>query len=465
MPTPEAVKQAILDLRAIDDLEIRVKQIVAAAKHALDDVEVVALAEAEITAACGNRAGITRKWGISKLHPVPRYEPTPSAQSSVAHDEALMDLPPGAWVDPNEIRIIRVLYGYGAALVLACARQNAREGDGSGKVSKKALIAELRSAGVKTSARTILDRWIKSFVGVLWGYDPAAKELYPYGARRAVRGGKVKGRLDVVKPALDAGRADLVDAGNLPGERLVFMPYGRTATKFGGNLLAAWHATRRDPSANIGRDVLCRLFGVSKPTLRVWEKAAGIKGEATYCQCADGDPHLTPDRARRAEPYLSKTTGEMHWRFRWSNRYRVPELPRREHRRAPRERRRAARLRLEAVNVSKPDTIVREVPAQFAAAVGQTRLTKINFFDKETSKRLVGAHQQIRAAIRKKGDDSHPYAAHIGRDRFGAHVVEFTRGEPTTHIDDRQPRRVSDPYFASRGGRGTVRLQATGDYA
>jgi hypothetical protein len=455
----------------------RVRQIVAVARPGLDLPEVVACAEAEINAACKSEWGVTRRWAIAQLHPL---IPRPALMLLPAEREVkpCENLPPGAWLDLGATRIVRALYGNGAALVQAAAREITRRTDGSGKVASDVVIDELLNAGVKTTRKNIL-KWINSGDGKLW--DKRGKWLFVYADMHHASG-ELHGRLNLVKQALESGRQELVESHievngetitrvNLPGDCMLYVPYRASLKAWCGELVKAFHNTRRDPSANIQRTVLKQLFGVSKPTLLSWEKAAGgIRTKRTYAQCTDGHEHLTPDRAKRAIPYIppKSTSSETavtsrHWRFRWSNRYAVEVMRKREHRRAPCERRRAAKLVFQAMNAGKPITIVREAVAP-AAVDGFLPSAKINFFNQQSSKRSVSAHEQIRSRVHKSEDYSHPYTADLGRNHRGDHIIEFTYGAYETRIHDQQPRRVSGRWVAANGGRDGQRLRVISGY-
>ena len=383
------------------------------------------------------------------------------------HEQVTQRQAGSMYIDPNEMRAVNALYG-NAWLVLAAARHLTRiapgKQRGSGKVLQRDVIAFLRSK-LDVSAATIHSRWIKPFIGVLWGYDARKKALYPYAA--AHRSGRaIKGQLDIVQHAVSAGRAELFYAQragaiqtDLPGSAGVYIALADTPKACCGVLLHAWHMTRKDSTAQIGRDVLCRLFGVTAKTLIAWEETAGVKATHVFADFDEADEHLTPDRARRAIPILvdaghNKT--ELRWRAQWTNRYRMTELDTRKQKRSPRERRRAALVTLERALKEIPTTFYGEgCASEIGAPGGSGSFKAINFTDQQSRKGHVSAFERVRQHLRRTEDYSHPHTAFVGYDRrVRSEVVQVTTGE--LHINLRARLRGPDESLlleAVYGGR------------
>ena len=459
-------KRALLTLRAISDPECRLRSIVSyVERHTDGSPAVIALAVAEANLLKDRGAGITLGYVLMRLRKLAEPElPAPAIVAQFSESSTQAKSPFSVLVDPNELRIIRALYG-NAWIVLAVARHLTRSAKGSGKVKRADVLKYLADAGIKTHQKTIYDRWIKPYVGILWGYDRHEKALYPYAPTRHTKQGLL-GKLNITQHAIDARRVDLLGTGDtdLPGQRMISLRLGSTPKACAGELVKAWHNTRKNPHASIGRATLCTLFGVTEKTLQAWEKVAGITPERVFADFADGDEHLNAQRAKRAIPILvnNVTSIQLRWRVQWSNRYNVPELEARAHRRNPRERRRAAVLTLERfLTRNTPNTSEAGTGAGcIGARVGSSKRTKINYYNRRTSKAFVTAHKQVYQAVKKQQDYQHPYAAELGYDNwYRSQVVEITTSEaPQTAIGRQLPRKDADEWFTKHGGRGTVRL-------
>lgn len=352
---------------------------------------------------------------------------------------------PTLQIDPEAARILIAL-GYAPGVVLAyySAKHLDRAASGAGWVEIGELVAFLRGAGATFSDRT-MDRWVKTGAGILW--DKVGSRLYLYQTTRLSRG-KLRGRLNLVKLALDAKRPELVST-NPPGARYVAVPVA-TGQQFTAYLYAAWLSSRIRPDRlqAFSRFTLGALWGVSRTILQKWERRAGITPVRALAQYDLAVAELIPDHA---EPYVVRAGDGVAFRARGyhSNLFARPDAVTRSHARLPRERRRAALVMLENEIASEP--------ARSQAARGFSRTGRLDFYDSTGARRFTPAYKRVRTHLRQHGDHERAHYAHLGIDSRGRHVFEATTGITYTWLDEALPRRAADSVFSRNGGRHAFR--------
>ncbi len=360
-------------------------------------------------------------------------------------------------VDAELMRVL-VALGLGAqALVYAVAQDMTRRADGSGKVKEDALLDTLEALGINVTRKTLRDRWLKAGNGVLWDWHKASKALYPYSPRRMAKGG-LRGRLDAVTMALDAGHPELVTT-NPPGTKMIYVPLASTLKGWYGNLLAAWHNSRADHTHNISRQTLRTLWGgKSKKTLISWELVAGIKAEACYAQYSDFE-HIP---VSHAHPYLAevtdaegKTLYEVRALAQRPNIYNALSMKEHQHHWNPRARRRASLFVLENAASSDIPNGACGATAE-SSGVGFKPTGRRNFFANDGD--LPKAFKHLQSHLRRDPDDRASHYVLLGFDtRHNRWVFEQSSdGYQRTDLHEQLPRFKADPVFAKHGGRLAV---------
>ena len=451
--TPEFIRQTIISLRGLTNSAFRAQQILACAKRALDNADVIALAVAEIVATLPEDTQERRDL-LAQL-------PTPTIAIDQPKNIPLAEQPAEpthtVLVDSELMRVL-VALGYGAqTLVYAVAQEMIRRADGDGKVSESALLDKLKSLGIEATRKTIRDRWLKEGNGVLWDWHKPSKMLYLYSPQRMTKRG-LRGRLDAVTMALAAGRRELVET-NPPGTRMIYVPIAATLKGWCGQLLAAWHNSRADHTSNISRFTLGILWGVkSKKTLISWERAAGIKRDACYAQYTDSE-HIP---AKHAHPYLAQVTTaegetvcEVRAMAQHSNVYNAPSMKEHQHRMNPRARRRASLFLLENAASSDIPNGVCGATAE-SSGVGFKPTGRRNFFSNEDD--LPKAFKRLQSHLRRDPDDNTAHFVRLGFDkRHNRWVYEQSiDGYQRTDLHEQLPRFEADAVFAAHGGRGSI---------
>ena len=192
--------------------------------------------------------------------------------------EIVPEAPPDLRVEPELGRAAVKLSRAALYRLYVVGRDITRRGDGSGKVSRKALKRQLAAYGVQYT-REHFTRQLKAGDGLFWNLG--GKVLYLISPRRVA--------------AFFAEIDPTVFDTNRPGVRDMYLSPAGTLEEWEAKLYAAWLTHRSDPT--IARDTLASLFGRSADTLRSWE-AKHLQGVVTvrtnYAQCPH--PNLEDDR-------------------------------------------------------------------------------------------------------------------------------------------------------------------------
>lgn len=454
---PELIEQSIRALAdAVGDPDVLARQIVTCTvNQALDNAEIVALAIASIRKLLP-ADNETRRWALTCLGAsTSEYAIPPAAEMhQVVTPDAFLPEPPepaAVLVDAEQMRIL-VALGYGPqTLVYAVAQQMTRDTTGRGAIDEHELLSTLTKYGVQSTYKN-MRRWLTDGDGVLWRRH---KNLLYLKSPARMSGRRRKGQLDVVQMALDAHRPELVIT-NHPGIKLISVPVAPMLTHWYGNLLAAWHNSRDEHTQGISRYTLEILWGKLKKTLIGWEKQAGIKSTASYAQYTDAE--YVP--AKHAFPVLVETlcdgqrTPVIRPMARWSNSYSAPTMKERQHKRAPRERARAARLVLEgATNSGIPNSVCGAAAAS-CSGVGFKPTGRRSFHSNDGT--LKDAFKRLAHHLQRDPDDLAPHFVRLGFDlRRDCWLFEQnSTGQQQTTLDEQLPRSVTDKWFAQHGGRG-----------
>jgi len=153
------------------------------------------------------------------------------------------------------------------------------------------------------------NRLLKHGAGLFWNL--AGDRVYLRGTV------KVAARLT----ALAKAEKPALVATNIPGVREVYLRVGGDLGDFKAQVYAGWLAYREGPK--IARDTLCKLFAVSRDTLRNWEQRLGAslevipttarprstreKTTASLTSCPRTATTMSPAAARSASAGGSRT--------------------------------------------------------------------------------------------------------------------------------------------------------------
>jgi hypothetical protein len=251
-----------------------------------------------------------------------------------------------------------------------------------------------------------------------------------------------------------------------------------------GKPLAAWHNRRADHTTVISRFTLCTLWGVTKKTLIGWEQAAGIEAGTCFAVYTDDDcipyQHAFPILVSEAMAD-GGTAAVVRAMARHSNLYHAPSMSEQQHRRVPREARRAARRALEELTQDgTPNGIcgrptgsrVRNELATVGVGFGPTG--RRNFYANDGN--LGRAFKRLRAHLKRHDEDRKadgspaPHYVALGYVEFLRNSIEAAEqlhrkrqkhwlfeqssvGYQQTSMGSRAPRRIENFYFAAQGGR------------
>ena len=312
---------------------------------------------------------------------------------------------------------------------------------GSGLVAENALVARVAlAAGVQE--RTVKRHYLPFGDGWLW--------------RRG------KGKVGVIAPekvartvaqmSVGAGRLDVL-ATNPLGTKFIEIPLGNMLEQWCGYVLAAWHNSRADHTANISRFALVRLFNVTTKTLIRWEKSAGIVVTACYATYTD-DEHIPH---RHAYPTLHCVGNQVEIRAtaRHSNIYNAPPMNEVQHHMIPRLMRRAVRAVLKAsTQVGTPDRTCGLYPE--TGEVGFRPTGRRNFTHGAGKSGFRSGFKRLADHFKHDDDDEAAHFVQLGYSkRLNTWLFEQSAdGKQRTNISDRLPPDVEDRYFEQHGGRG-----------
>lgn len=365
-------------------------------------------------------------------------------------------------VDAELMRILTAL-GHGVtARMWAAGQQMTRDGDGGGRLDEHEFLDTLihwgwqSPRGEKPITYKNLRKYLSAGDRVLWDWDEQGSLIYLYAPIRMTRR-DLKGRLNAVQMALDAGRSELVET-NLPGTKCIAVPFAGTQKEWEGKLLAAWLNSRADHITAISGTTLGVLFGVDRKTILAWRKAANIAAERGVVQYTDNE-HIPLEHAI---PYLAESetvNGKQRYEVRayadYSNILKPPTMKERQHKRSPRERFRASKLIYEAAMSSLHPNSDCGAAAEIGS-VGFKATGRRNFTTNDGN--LKKAFARLRSHLQRHTDDHAPHVVQLGFDqRRQCWIYEqSSTGIQRTKMNDQVPRRLADPIFAANGGRSAI---------
>ena len=196
-------------------------------------------------------------------------------------------VPDGILIDAEAGRIARMLGQFAVFRTWAFAHSI---DDGDGWIERKELEKlwlKVEVAKSKRHARRIIQQGISKGY---WTQDKSTKRIYLTG--------QVKVAVQLVEKALADGYHHLIET-NKPGKSRVQVNLSGTLQEASAHLYAAWLVTKDSErkGTTISREMLCKLWQVSIPTLLSWEAIAGIGKQANYAQQNDTSLDEVPTHA------------------------------------------------------------------------------------------------------------------------------------------------------------------------
>lgn len=325
--TPEALRTAIRDLRAITNPDRRIQMVVQIVRnHGLDYPEVVDSARAEVEATrCSPHV---RREALAQLQPrkLSLWQVVPeiagqAPQASLGTDQPA-EVAADVEGDPELTRIANGLSKAAAIRLWLVFHAINRAGSGAGQVDKTEAWEQLPAFGIQITRR-YFNALIRRENGRFWAVSRDGRALHLRSYE------KVSKRLMAL--ALRT-KPDLV-LTNTPGQKFKRISVAGSIADFEARVISVWLDSRRDAGmTNIALSTLSALFGRSPNTLRDWLKRAGVQVQHNYTQYAGTNEQLVPDHANL---YVTREGGYgITWQI--SNTY-IPESTKeRQHKRTPR---------------------------------------------------------------------------------------------------------------------------------
>lgn len=184
----------------------------------------------------------------------------------------------------------RIAYVLGQFSVFRAWAYGLAADNGDGWMERAELETLWEHVGIATSSRHAR-RLIQNGVAQgYWSQDRTRKRIYLTG--------QVKVAAQLVRKAVATGKEEMVGT-NLPGRRRVAVNLVGSLQEASARLYAAWFISKdtRCNGTMISRETLCRLWGVSVPTLLTWENIAKIVSQGNYAQSNDTAIDHVPQHA------------------------------------------------------------------------------------------------------------------------------------------------------------------------